>query len=79
MPSGFIEFDEREAAYRRLIGLKSYYIKTAGVVSVTYTTIEKDGKADFYTIGAKGEADHVRKALDLIKDDAIMHGSSVGE
>ena len=61
MPSGFIEFDEREAAYRRLIGLKSYYIKTAGVVSVTYTTIEKDGKADFYTIGAKGEADHVRR------------------
>lgn len=55
------------------------HIKTAGVVSVTYTTIEKDGKADFYTIGAKGEADHVRKALDLIKDDAIMRGSSVGK
>ena len=46
MPSGFIDFDEREIVYRRLIELKSNYIKTAGVVSVTYTPIEKDGKAD---------------------------------
>ena len=79
MPSGFIDFDEKEIAYKRLIGLKSFYIKTAGVISVIYTPIEIEGKAEFFRVGAKGETDNVVKALNLIKDDAIVRGSSVGK
>ena len=79
MPAGYIIFDAREFAYGRLIKMKEEFMRITGVDNIRFTDDKRTGKEDLFRVGTIGKTENVRAALDLIKDEAMARGSSVGK
>ena len=79
MPAGYIIFDAREFAYGRLIKMKEEFMRITSVDNIRFTDDKRTGKEDLFRVGTIGKTENVRAALDLIKDEAMARGSSVGK
>ena len=79
MPAGYIIFDAREFAYGRLIKMKEEFMRITSVDNIRFTDDQRTGKEDLFRVGPIGKTECVRAALDLIKDEAMARGSSVGK
>lgn len=80
MPTGYIIFDSRENAFGRLIKLREEIVRASGVNKIMFTEVNGPGKEDLYRVGTRDDRmENVRAALDIIKEEAMVLGSSVGK
>ena len=77
MPTGYNIFDFKENAFGRLIKLR---VRASGVDKIRFTDDKSPGKEDLYRVGTRDDRmENVRAALDIIKEEAMVLGSSVGK